>query len=139
MSKSVLDAGWSKYRTMLNYKSDSAGVWFGEINESYSTQECSSCHARTGPKGRAELNVRSWTCSCCNTSHDRDINAAINIRERGLREMELSFSITEEAQTWGFAKAIEAVVNKQVHFPLSEVVTTSGVGPDPLVAGILAL
>lgn len=38
-AKSVLDAGWSACRTMLKYKCDDAGVWFKEVNESYSTQE----------------------------------------------------------------------------------------------------
>jgi IS605 OrfB family transposase len=83
-AKSVLDAGWSAFRTMLMYKSDNAGVWFKEVNESFTTQECSACHARTGPKGLEGLSVRSWTCSVCNTVHDRDTNAAINIENRGL-------------------------------------------------------
>ena len=91
MAKSVLDAGWSAFRTMLQYKCDSAGVWFSEVNESYSTQTCNHCHARTGPKGRAELNVRSWTCSECHTVHDRDINAGINIKMRGLQELGIEF------------------------------------------------
>ena len=38
MAKSVLDSGWSTFRTMLQYKCDDAGVWFKEVNESYSTQ-----------------------------------------------------------------------------------------------------
>ena len=37
MAKSVLDAGWSTFRTMLQYKSDDAGVWFEEVGEAYST------------------------------------------------------------------------------------------------------
>ena len=36
---SVLDAGWSTFRTMLQYKCDSAGVWFKEVDEAYSTQD----------------------------------------------------------------------------------------------------
>jgi IS605 OrfB family transposase len=43
MAKSVLDAGWSTFRTMLQYKSIAAGVLFEEINEAYSTQTCSTC------------------------------------------------------------------------------------------------
>ncbi|MCC5611208.1 transposase, partial [Nostoc sp. CHAB 5834] len=42
MAKSVLDAGWSAFRTMLKYKSDDAGVWFKEVDEKFSTQECSA-------------------------------------------------------------------------------------------------
>jgi transposase len=59
MAKSVLDAGWSMFRTQLQYKGDSVGSWVIEVNEAYSTQECSSCHARTGPKGQAGLGCTS--------------------------------------------------------------------------------
>jgi IS605 OrfB family transposase len=54
MAKSVLDSGWSTFRTMLQYKCDDAGVWFKEVNESYSTQECSVCHQKSGPKARMD-------------------------------------------------------------------------------------
>lgn len=106
MAKSVLDAGWSKFRTMLQYKCDDAGVWFAEVNEAFSTQDCHVCGTRAGPKGREELGVREWTCPCCGTVHERDTNAARNIRARGLAQMEKAFA---EA---GEAKACEAVSNK---------------------------
>lgn len=83
MAKSVLDAGWSTFRTMLQYKCDDAGVWFEEVDEAYSTQTCSCCASRTGPKGVAGLGIRGWTCSECGTEHDRDINAAKNILAAG--------------------------------------------------------
>lgn len=82
-AKSVLDAGWSAFRTMLSYKCADAGVWFEEVNEAYSTVTCSSCHCRTGPKGVAGLRIRQWTCCECGSSHDRDVNAAKNILQRG--------------------------------------------------------
>jgi IS605 OrfB family transposase len=88
MAKSVLDAGWSTYRTMLQYKSDDAGVWFRAVDESYSTQECSACGARSGPRGLAGLSVRHWVCLGCGTRHDRDVNAARVIRDRGLQWLE---------------------------------------------------
>ncbi|MEJ6002616.1 RNA-guided endonuclease InsQ/TnpB family protein [Paucibacter soli] len=84
MAKSVLDAGWSTLRTMLQYKCDDAGVWFEEVNEAYSTQTCSACGERTGPKGQAELHIRRWTCLACGEQHDRDVNAARNILLAGL-------------------------------------------------------
>ena len=124
MAKSVLDAGWSMFRTQLQYKGDSAGVWVREVNEAYSTQDCSSCHARTGPKGLNGLGVRQWTCSFCGAEHDRDTNAAKNILVRGLVELEKEFS------TVGEAKADEAAVNK--------VAQAAGAGLGPLVAGIIA-
>ena len=82
-AKSVLDAGWSAFRTMLQYKCDHAGVWFDEVNEAYSTQTCSCCKKRTGPKGLEGLGIREWTCSDCETAHHRDINAAENILAAG--------------------------------------------------------
>ena len=57
------------------------------------------CHQRTGPKGREELDVREWTCSHCGAQHKRDVNAAINIRERGLAWLETQFSIASEKAT----------------------------------------
>jgi IS605 OrfB family transposase len=106
MAKSVLDSGWSTLRTMLKYKCDDAGVWFKEVNESYSTQECSTCHRLTGPKGQAELGVRQWTCVHCLGSHDRDVNAGMNIRNRGLELLETEFCVGVEA------RAFEASANK---------------------------
>ena len=82
MAKSVLDAGWSAFRTMLRYKCDSAGVWFEEVDESHTTQDCSACGARSGPKGLQELGIRAWSCAC-GAHHDRDVNAARNILRRG--------------------------------------------------------
>jgi IS605 OrfB family transposase len=84
MAKSVLDAGWSAFRTMLQYKCADAGVWFEEVNEAFSTQTCSCCASRTGPKGIAGLGIRGWQCAICSTVHDRDINAARNILATGL-------------------------------------------------------
>jgi putative transposase len=92
MAKSVLNAGWGTFRAMLQYKCDDAGVWFGEVDERYSTQDCSTCGTRAGPAGRQGLAVRSWQCPCCGTQHDRDVNAAINIRNRGLVWLEQQFS-----------------------------------------------
>lgn len=83
MAKFVLDAGWSAFRTMLQYKCDDAGVWFEEVKEAYSTQTCSCCGSITGPKGVAGLGIRGWRCSVCGTEHDRDINAAKNILAAG--------------------------------------------------------
>lgn len=87
MAKSVLDAGWSAFRTMLQYKCDDAGVWFDEVDEAYSTQTCHVCACRTGPRGLSGLGMRGWTCSVCDTTHDRDVNAARVILARGLARL----------------------------------------------------
>lgn len=83
MAKSVLDAGWSMFRTMLNYKSDDAGAWFEEINEAYSTRTCSECGALSGPSGLQGLGIREWICSACGTAHHRDVNSGKVILARG--------------------------------------------------------
>jgi putative transposase len=86
-AKSVLDAGWSAFRTMLRYKCDFAGATFAEVNEAFSTQTCSACGARSGPKGIAGLGIREWTCGECGAVHDRDVNAAKNILAAGRRRL----------------------------------------------------
>ena len=85
MAKSVLDAGWSSLKTMLEYKGAHAGIVVREVNERFSTQACSCCGVIpvSSPKGRADLRIREWTCSSCGAQHDRDINAARNILGRG--------------------------------------------------------
>jgi putative transposase len=86
-AKSVLNAGWSTFRTMLRYKCDDARVWFDEVDEAYSTQTCSACGARCGPKGIAGLGIREWRCRQCEAVHDRDVNAARNILAAGRRRL----------------------------------------------------
>jgi IS605 OrfB family transposase len=87
MAKSVLDAGWSAFRTMLQYKCADAGVWFDPIDESFTTRTCSACNSRTGPWGREGLGIREWTCVACGSIHDRDTNAAQNILAAGHRRL----------------------------------------------------
>ena len=81
MAKSVLDAGWSSFRSQLAYKAVKHGAWFEEVSESYTTQTCSDCCTLpdSRPKGIAGLGIRSWICSGCGCVHDRDVNAAKNI------------------------------------------------------------
>jgi IS605 OrfB family transposase len=85
MAKSVLDAGWSSFRRQLAYKAIKHGAWFEEVEESFTSQVCSNCGAMSDsrPKGIADLGIREWQCSVCGYTHDRDINAAINILRRG--------------------------------------------------------
>lgn len=79
MAKSVLDAGWSSFRSMLAYKAIAHGAVYAEVNESYSTQVCSQCGYLGGPKGLEGLGIRTWSCGECGAVLDRDVNAARNI------------------------------------------------------------
>jgi putative transposase len=87
LAKSVLDAGWSTFRTMLLYKCDDAGVWFDEVDEAFSTQTCRRCNSRAGPKGRKDLGIRGWQCAVCEAVHDRNVNAAHIILAAGHRRL----------------------------------------------------
>ncbi|MEV7345715.1 RNA-guided endonuclease TnpB family protein [Streptomyces sp. NPDC093544] len=78
LAKSVHDAGWSQFVNMLQYKAARYGRTFIKIGRFEPTsQTCSTCGHRDGPK---PLDVREWTCSACGAVHDRDHNAAINIK-----------------------------------------------------------
>ncbi|MFJ3618271.1 RNA-guided endonuclease InsQ/TnpB family protein [Streptomyces iakyrus] len=78
LAKSVHDAGWSSFVNMLEYKAARYGRTLVKIGRFTPTsQPCSTCGAVDGPK---PLNVREWTCTVCGTVHDRDTNAAINVK-----------------------------------------------------------
>jgi putative transposase len=78
LAKSVHDAGWSSFLSMLAYKAERYGRTLVKIGRFEPTsQTCSTCGAKDGPK---PLNVREWTCTACGTVHDRDTNAAINVK-----------------------------------------------------------
>ena len=81
LAKSISNAAWREFRIMLEYKC----YWYGKqliaVSPNYTSQECSNCHHLDGKK---TLDIREWTCSKCGAHHDRDINAAKNILNRGL-------------------------------------------------------
>ena len=79
MAKSVLDSGWGMLKGFLEYKSQQAARSFEVVSERNTSVTCSTCGALSGPRGVNGLSVRSWVCSDCGESHDRDVNAARNI------------------------------------------------------------
>jgi putative transposase len=82
--KSVSDNGWGMFTTFLNYKLENAGKKLIKINKFFpSSQLCNNCGYQN-PETK-DLSVREWTCPVCHTFHDRDVNAAINIKNEGLR------------------------------------------------------
>jgi putative transposase len=83
MAKSVLDAGWGMLKAQLQYKGQWAGRCVLIVSEKNTTRACSSCRALTGPAGLDMLDVRTWMCSECGDTHDRDVNAARNILSAG--------------------------------------------------------
>lgn len=82
--KSVSDNSWGMFVTFLKYKLEETGKRLVKVDKFFaSSQICSSCgHKNAETKN---LSVRAWDCPQCGTHHDRDVNAAINIKNEGMR------------------------------------------------------
>lgn len=84
LARSIADAGWRQFRTLLESKAEQYGRQVVVINRWLPTsQVCSACGHHDGKK---ELSIREWQCPSCGTTHDRDINASLNILAAGLAE-----------------------------------------------------
>jgi len=79
LNKSISDAGWARFRTILEYKAAWAGKRVEALPPAYTSQDCSGCGERV-PKS---LSVRTHVCPSCGLVLDRDENAAINILRAG--------------------------------------------------------
>ncbi|WP_221348254.1 RNA-guided endonuclease InsQ/TnpB family protein [Streptomyces beigongshangae] len=83
LSRAIIDAGWGELLRQLRYKCGWYGRTLVVVDRFFpSTRRCSACHAK-GP--RLDVSVREWTCAECGVVHDRDVNAAVNLRDEGMR------------------------------------------------------
>ena len=89
LAKAISDCGWYELTRQISYKSDWNNRQYIKIGRfTKSSQPCNVCgYINVDTK---DLSVRKWTCPQCGTVHDRDINAAINILNEGLRILEES-------------------------------------------------
>jgi putative transposase len=83
LAKAISDVGWGMFVNFLDYKLQQKGGKLVEIDRWFpSSKLCSHCFYQVE---EMPLEVREWTCPNCNTKHDRDGNAAYNIRAEGIR------------------------------------------------------
>ena len=83
LAKSISDVSWSTFFNMLEYKAFNYGTEIIKVPRFYASSQTCSCCGTKYPFTK-DLSVRQWTCPSCNTLHDRDVNAAINILNKGL-------------------------------------------------------
>lgn len=108
LSRAISDLGWRSFRTMLEAKSAMYGRDFRVISRWEPTSQRCSCCGEIG--GKKELAIREWQCLFCDAIHDRDMNAAVNIKvagglsetlngRGGLRKTTVKVAASSEAST----------------------------------------
>jgi putative transposase len=90
LAKAISDAGWGMFCTMLKYKAEFEGKVYLEIGRFFPSSHL--CNSTLLPVPKMDLSVRSFACPHCGQRHDRDVNAAINIKNEGLRILALGIS-----------------------------------------------
>ncbi|MDJ0731890.1 MAG: RNA-guided endonuclease TnpB family protein [Crocosphaera sp.] len=93
LAKAISDCGWGMFCTMLKYKAENEGKTYIEVDRFFPSSK--TCHVCLNQVGNLPLDVRNWTCEHCQTSHDRDINASINIRNEALRILRVRNSASQ--------------------------------------------
>ena len=91
ISRSIGDVSWSSFVTMLRYKAERRGKILVQIDRfEPSSKRCFVCQ---NVNEDLDLSDRTWECPTCGIFHDRDLNAAYNIKEMGLKDLHFEFGL----------------------------------------------
>ena len=77
LARSIHDLGFYEFKRQLIYKANQWGKTVKELDRFYPSSK--TCHCCNHKVDELPLNIRNWQCPSCNTTHDRDINASVNI------------------------------------------------------------
>lgn len=113
LAQSISDCSWGTFRTMLEYKSN----WYGKNLFTIGRFEPSSktCNICGNINKGLTLKDREWQCKTCNTTHDRDLTAAINIKNFGLRN---HLSVERRLKNRKELPTLVGVMTCEAHTPL---------------------
>ena len=89
LAKAIAQVGWGQFCTMVKYKAEQEGKIYLEVDRFFPSSK--TCHVCLNQVGSLPLDIRNWTCPSCHTIHDRDINAAISLRDEGLRLLAVGY------------------------------------------------
>jgi putative transposase len=117
LAKSISDASWSTFVSMLEYKCNWYGKTLVKIDRFYpSSKTCSNCGHK---EDKMPLSIREWTCPSCGSKHDRDLNASINILKKGWSD--LSGQELTSAEYVDYGRGAEVSLNGVQHHLASAV------------------
>ncbi|EEG4255001.1 IS200/IS605 family element transposase accessory protein TnpB [Salmonella enterica subsp. enterica] len=86
LARAIGDAGWHGFIMKLEYKAAAAGVHLVKLDQWFASSK--TCHCCGYKMSEMTLHKRIWQCPECGCEHDRDINAALNIRHKGITELQ---------------------------------------------------
>ncbi|RAW91271.1 RNA-guided endonuclease TnpB family protein [Photorhabdus sp. S9-53] len=86
LARSIGDAGWAGFITKLEYKAAETGVHLVKLDQWFASSK--TCHCCGHKMPEMPLHKRLWQCPACHIEHDRDLNAALNIKQQGIFELQ---------------------------------------------------